>query len=374
MSWSTHELILSETSGLVIFINRWILKVLSPPNQRRWKGFISQGRARSGLSVLFTLFLFSMFAEVWSNQRPLILVRDVPLAENSAETVRRTFFPVIVNYAAGEVGVFDSFVVDYKEMVGKDKEAGKNTFAIFPPNPWGPYFQSSVNLAPPSREHWLGTDNLGRDVTARLLYGIRVSLSYGFLFWLGSFFIGTVVGAIQGYFGGLADFLTERFKELGEIVPFLSVIILVNGLTHSQSFWVTLGVVVAFAWIGISSQMRAQFLALRKREFCEAARGLGGSHFRVIFIHILPNALTPILTFAPFTISGGISVLAVLDYLGFGLNPPTPSLGELLAQGRNYIEIAPWLLIAPTVALAVMLISINLVGESLRQAFDPKKS
>ena len=156
-------------------------------------------------------------------------------------------------------------------------------------------------------------------------------------------------------------------------MPFLSVVILVNGLMKSDSFWLTLMVVVFFSWAGVSSQLRAQVLSLRKREFVEAARAAGSGHARIIFTHILPNALTPILTLTPFTVSGGIATLAVLDYLGFGLAPPTPSLGELLQEGRIYIQNAVWLLITPTVALSWMLISINLIGESLREAFDPRK-
>ena len=249
---------------------------------------------------------------------------------------------------------------------------GKDTVVLFALNRWDPYIQTADVLQGPSRAHWIGTDNLGRDVMARLLYGIRVSLSYGLLYWLFAYFIGILVGSVQGYFAGRLDFVLERLKELAEVIPFLSVVILVNGLTKSQSFFVTLMVVVALGWLGIASQVRAQFLALRKREFCEAAIALGGGPGRVIFKHILPNALTPVLTLTPFAISLGISTLATLDFLGFGLNPPTPSLGELLAQGRNYIATAPWLLLAPTVALALMLISINLVGESLRQAFDPR--
>jgi microcin C transport system permease protein len=151
------------------------------------------------------------------------------------------------------------------------------------------------------------------------------------------------------------------------------VVILVNGLMKSDSFWVTLAVVVLFSWVGVASQLRAQFLSLRKLEFCDAARAAGASHARIIFKHILPNGITPILTLTPFTVSGGIATLAVLDYLGFGLSPPTPSLGELLQQGRANIQNAMWLLITPTIALSWMLISINLIGESLREAFDPRK-
>ena len=355
-------------------MNGLILRFLSPPNQRRWRNFTRQRRAQVGMTIFFSVLVFSMTAEIWSNHKPLVLVRDVPVAEGSTEMERRWFFPAFVNYSASQLGVFDAFVVDYKDMVKVDREQGKNTTAIFPINAWDPFIQADQTLAPPSGDHWLGTDNLGRDVSARLLYGIRVSLTYGLIFWLATYLIGIIVGAIQGYLGGMVDFVSERVKELFEIIPFLSTVILINGLMKDQSsFFVTLFVVVVLSWVSIASQLRAQFLSLRRRDFCEAARAMGAGNTRIIFKHILPNALTPILTLTPFTIASGITILAILDYLGFGMNPPTPSIGELLQQGRQYITNAPWILIAPTAALTIMLISINLIGESLRQAFDPKK-
>lgn len=337
-------------------------RFLSPLTLRRWKGFFRQKRAWVGLSGFILVFFFSMTAEIWSNSKPIVLKFE-----------GKTFFPALVNYPATDFGITDSFVVDFKELVKTQKESGKEVFAMFPVNPWNPYEQTPNVMAAPSSEHWLGTDSLGRDVSARLIYGTRVSLAYGLMVWIFSMLIGVTIGATQGYFAGNVDFFTERFKELIEILPFLSVVILVNGLMKADSFWITLGVVVAFTWISSSSQLRAQFLSLRKRDFCEAARAAGATDTRIIFKHILPNALTPILTLTPFSISGGIATLAVLDYLGFGLNPPTPSLGELLQQGRTYIQNAAWLLVSPTIMLSVMLISINLIGESLREAFDPRK-
>ncbi len=339
-----------------------IASSMSPLTKRRWNGFFRQKRAWVGLIGFGSILFFSMTAEIWSNSKPLIMKRDGNI-----------YFPSLVNYPAVDFGITDSFVVDYREMVKKEKEEGKPTWALFPINQWDPLEQTPDVMAAPSSAHWIGTDSLGRDVTARLLYGLRVSLAYGLLFWAACFIIGVTVGAIQGYFAGNVDFFTERLKELIEILPFLSVVILVNGLMKSDSFWITLSVVVAFSWSGVSSQLRAQFLSLRKLEFCDAARAAGAGHARIIFKHILPNSLTPILTLTPFTVSGGIATLAVLDYLGFGLSPPTPSIGELLQQGRTYIQNAVWLLIAPTAALTWMLISINLIGESLREAFDPRK-
>lgn len=334
----------------------------SPLTVRRWRSFFRQKRAWVGLIGFVSVFFFSMTAELWSNNKPILMRRN-----------GEWFVPALKNYPAAVFEITDSFVVDFKELIKKDQEAGKDTKAWFPVNPWDPLEQGSQVMVGPSAEHWLGTDSLGRDVTARLIYGLRVSLSYGLMFWFACFLIGVTIGCVQGYFAGTLDFYTERFKELIEILPFLSVVILVNGLMKADSFWVTLFVVVLFSWVGIASQLRAQVLALRNREFCEAARAAGARHGRIVFTHILPNALTPILTLTPFTVSGGITTLAVLDYLGFGLSPPTPSLGELLQQGRSYIQNAAWLLIAPTVALSWMLISINLIGESLREAFDPRK-
>ncbi len=335
---------------------------MRPLTRRRWKSFFRQKRAWIGLFGFLSVFLFSMTAELWSNSKPLILKRE-----------GHWYFPALISYTAAEFGITDSFVVDYRELVKKEKEEGKPVWAMFPLNQWDPYEQTSDVMVAPSKTHWIGTDSLGRDVFARLLYGLRVSLSYGLMFWALCFAIGITIGSIQGYFAGNVDFFTERLKELIEILPFLSVVILVNGLMKSDSFWVTLAVVVAFSWSGIASQLRAQFLSLRKLEFCDAARAAGAGHARIIFKHILPNGITPILTMTPFSVSGGIATLAILDYLGFGLSPPTPSLGELLQQGRTYIQNAVWLLVTPTLALSWMLISINLIGESLREAFDPRR-
>lgn len=353
----------------------FLTKKMTPMTRRNWNAFFAQRRAKIGLFTLFVVMFFSFTAELWSNQKPLILIRDVSISGTDVPSrERKFFFPAFLNYSVQEFGIEDSFVVDFREILETDKSEGRFSFAIFPLNQWDPYIQTSDVLAPSSGNHLLGTDNLGRDVLARLIYGLRVSLFFGIMYWLGTFLIGISAGAVQGYFGGKTDFIVERTKELLEILPFLSIIILVNGLTQNGSIWVTLGVVLIFTWIGISAQMRAQFLSLRKREYCEAGRAIGSSHWHIITHHILPNALTPIITFSPFAISAGISILTTLDYLGFGLMPPTPSLGELLGQGQEYIRSSLSLLLAPAITLLIVLFSINLVGEALRQAFDPRKS
>lgn len=335
-----------------------------------------QRRAVFGLIIFWIIFFFSMTAELWSHHYPLLIVRDTPVSHpedgSAPVTKRKIFFPALITYSVEDFGIEDAFTVDFNQLLADDAAAGKDTFAIFPFNPWDPYIQTSDVLAAPSPTHRFGTDNLGRDVLARLIYGIRVSLSFGLIVWILSYILGVIIGVCQGYFIGKFDFIVERFKELAEIIPFLTVVILVNGITKSNSFTVTLGIVLLFFWINISSQMRAQVLGLRQRDFAEACRAMGGGSARIIFKHILPNALTPVLTLTPFAIAAGISTLTVLDYLGFGLSPPTPSIGELLAQGRAYITNAAWLLIAPTSALVMLLIAINMIGESLRNAFDPR--
>ena len=338
----------------------------SPLIQRRLNVFWRQRRARVGLAMFSALFLVAMTSELWSHQNPLLLARG------NVDGSMRFYFPAFVDYPAEDFAVEDAFVVDYNQIYDTDRQAGRKIWAIWPMNRWDPYVQTPEVMVPPSKDHWMGTDNLGRDVTARLLYGMRVSLSFGLLLWALSFTGGVIIGVCQGYFVGRFDFFVERAKELAEIIPFLSVVILVNGIIKGQGFLLTLGIVLLFAWISISSQMRAQVLALRQREFADAVIAMGGTHMRIIFRHILPNALTPILTLTPFAISAGIGTLTVLDYLGFGLSPPTPSIGELLAQGRNYITNAIWLLLAPTVALVLLLVSINMIGEALREAFDPR--
>lgn len=337
----------------------------SPLFRRRMNVFWRQRRARVGVFLFSALFILAMTAEIWSHQNPLLLVRKT-------DAGTQFYFPALVTYSADEFGIQDAFVVDFNQLLDSDHQAGHKSWAIWALNQWDPYVQTPDVMAPPSQTHWMGTDNLGRDVTARLLYGMRVSLTFGLLLWAMSFLGGVVIGVCQGYFVGWFDFLVERLKELAEIIPFLSVVILVNGIVKGQGFGLTLGIVLLFAWISISSQMRAQVLALRQREFADAVIAMGGTHTRIIFKHILPNALTPILTLTPFAISAGIGTLTVLDYLGYGLSPPTPSIGELLAQGRNYITNAIWLLLAPTGALALLLVSINMIGEAMREAFDPR--
>jgi microcin C transport system permease protein len=218
----------------------------------------------------------------------------------------------------------------------------------------------------------MGTDDRGRDVLSRLLYGYRVSMTYALGVWLITYFLGTVAGGFMGYKGGVFDFLSQRFIEVLSSLPYLSVLIILIDIFEPN---ITLLIVITsiFGWIGISYYMRAEFLKLRNFEFVEAGRALGMSTSRILFKHILPNALGPLITFSPFAIAGGVTALVGLDYLGFGVQPPTPSWGELLNQGKELYSIAWWLALYPSLFLFGTLTFFNLIGEGFRYAFDPKK-
>lgn len=334
---------------------------------RKFNHFIKQKKAIIGIVIFLIIALLSIFANFVANDKPILLFRKT-IEKNEL----KIYFPAVVNYTPHDFAITDAFIVDYQELHKSDLKLGNWYWSLNPIVPWHPEAQTDFVLSPPSEQHWLGTDNLGRDIFARLIYGSRFSLGFGIALWLISYTIGVLIGALQGYFLGVFDFVLERFKELAAIIPMLTMVILVTAITKSQTFWIILFLVVVFGWMGIASQIRAAVLSLRTREFCEASLALGGSHWRVLLKHILPNSLTPIITLSPFAIEGGVSLLAALDYLGFGLPPPTPSLGELMAQGRDNIQNAPWVLISPVVAILMILISISLIGQALREAFDPK--
>lgn len=223
---------------------------------------------------------------------------------------------------------------------------------------------------PPIKGHWMGIDSSGRDVLARILYGLRTSLTFGFLLVILAMFLGTALGAIQGYFGNHVDMLGQRFTEIWSALPFLYVMILL-GAVYGRGFMLLLICYAIFNWIGISYYIRAEFLRLRHLPFVEAARSLGLPHRTIIFRHILPNSLTPLITFFPFNLVGAIGSLAALDYLGFGLPPPTPSWGELLQQAQQF-RWAWWLILYPALALFIVMLLGVFVGEGIRNVYDPR--
>jgi microcin C transport system permease protein len=258
--------------------------------------------------------------------------------------------------------------IDYREL-----KMGPNDYSIWPIVQWDPY-ESNGKVdsypSPPSHNNYFGTDDRGRDVLTRLLYGFKYSISYAVAVWFISLCIGTLLGGTMGYFGGKVDFVGQRVVEILSTVPqFFLLIILIS--IFAPSLFMLIVISCVFSWIGISYYIRGEFLKNRNREFVEAARSLGASNFKIIFKHILPNSMTPIITFAPFTIAGQIVGLAALDYLGFGLQVPTPSWGELLAQAQKNYTIAWWLAFYPSLALFVVLVLLSLIGQGVRDAMDP---
>lgn len=324
---------------------------------KRWRRFKSKRAAVVSCWILFIACFFSFTAEFWANSKPIYLKHN-----------GKSYFPVFKTYPASEFGVLDSISVDYRDL-----ELADDDYAIWPIIQWDP-FESNKEIdeypGPPTAENWMGTDDRGRDVLTRLLYGLRYNIIYAVFVWILTFIIGTVLGGFMGYFGGRIDFFGQRVVEVLSTVPYLLLlIILISIFKPSLSLLIIISCV--FGWIGISYYVRGEFLKNRRKDFVEAARALGAGHNRIFFKHILPNSLTPLITFSPFTIAAGISSLAALDYLGFGLMPPTPSWGELLSQAQKNFTIAWWLALFPSLALFATLTMMNFIGEGVRDAVDP---
>jgi microcin C transport system permease protein len=262
--------------------------------------------------------------------------------------------------------------MDYRKLEFNEERGDK---AIWPVIKWNPFESNTeVDVYPsePSSENWMGTDDRGRDILTRLLYGLRYSMTFAISTWLLTFITGTILGGIMGYFGGRTDFWGQRIVEVLSTVPQFFLLIIIISIFHPTLF---LLVVLSslFGWISISYYVRGEYLRNRKKEFVEAARALGAGHVRIFFKHLLPNSLSPIITFSPFVIAGNITALASLDYLGFGLTPPTPSWGELLNQAQKYFTEGWWLAAYPSLALFLTLTMLSLIGEGVRDAMDPKE-
>lgn len=325
---------------------------------KRYRRFKKDRVAVLSVWILLTMFFFSFTAELWANNHPHVLKYHGKL-----------YFPLVKDYHPTEFGRDDIYVMDYRAL-----EMAEGDWAVWPLIQWDAY-ESNKTVdtypSPPTKSNWFGTDESGRDVTTRVLYGFRYSMMFSIGAWLASYAIGILLGSIMGYAGGKTDLIGQRIVEIIESMPIILILLtMISIFTPSLLFLVLFYSI--FSWTGISAYMRAQFLQLRKREYVEAAQALGANHRRVIGKHILPNGLTPIITFSPFVISGNVSVLSFLDYLGLGLTPPTPSWGELLSQAQKWFTIAPWLVWAPLIALFVTLLLLINIGIAVRDAFDSR--
>ncbi len=328
-------------------------------SKKRWRRFKARKSAVASLIVLLLLIFFSFTAEMWANNRPILM-------KFSGEW----YVPVFKEYHPSVFGA-EGNQTDYRELKLADSD-----WALWPPLKWDP-LESNRTLerypAPPSNENLLGTDDRGRDVFVRLIYGFRYSMFFALLVWILESFMGITLGAIMGYAGGWVDLFGQRVIEVLESLPWLLLLITLVSI-FSADMWLLVTLTAIFGWVGISLYIRAEFLKLRKLEFVEAAKAQGSSRARVIFKHILPNSLTPWITLSPFLISGNISSLAALDFLGFGIKAPTPSWGELLNQAKDNFQNAWWLAVYPSLALFITLVLLNLIGEAVRDALDPRKT
>ena len=361
---------------------------LSPINKRRWQNFKTNRRGYWSLWIFLVLFVVTLFAEFIANDKPLYLRYD-----------GKSYFPVFFTYPETAFGGDFETAADYRDPYLQKLIADKGGGMIWPPIRYS-YDTHNLDLPTPAPSkptwllteaecrsvvqrkdlkrcsdleyNWLGTDDQGRDVLARLIYGFRVSVLFGLILTIVSSVIGVAAGAVQGYFGGWIDLLFQRFIEIWTSVPGLYLLLIISSVLI-PGFFVLLGILLLFSWVRLVGLVRAEFLRGRNFEYIQAARALGVSNAVIIFRHLLPNAMVATLTFLPFIMSSSVMTLTALDFLGFGLPPGSPSLGEMLSQGKANVQ-APWLGLAGFFTVALMLSLLIFVGEAVRDAFDPRKT
>tara|TARA_B100000745_G_scaffold271375_1_gene198717 strand:+ start:76 stop:1101 length:1026 start_codon:yes stop_codon:yes gene_type:complete len=337
---------------------------LSPINKRRLDNFMSNKRGWYSFWIFTLLFLISIFANFIANDKPLLIKYN-----------NQIYFPVIKEYSETMFGGDFETEADYRDPYVKGL-INNNGWMIWPIIPYT-YNTIIRDLAvpapaPPSKKNWLGTDDQARDVLARLIYGFRISILFGFTLTFFSMIIGVSAGAIQGYFGGKTDLFFQRFMEIWSAIPTLYVLIILASIVQ-PNFWWLLAILLLFSWMGYVGVVRAEFLRARNFDYVRAARALGVSNFKIMLRHLLPNATVATITFLPFSLSASVTALSGLDFLGFGLPPGSASLGEMVNQGRNNLH-APWLGLTSFFTLGLMLGLLVFVGEAIRDALDPRKT
>jgi len=338
--------------------------VLTPINQRRFENFRKNRRGWCSLWIFIVLFSLSLFAELIANDRPLLVSYDGGL-----------YFPFIKQYAETEFGGEFDTEADYKDefVINLINEKG---FIVYPVIP---FYYDTINYdlrtpapSPPDNVNWFGTDDQGRDVFSRVIYGFRISVLFGLCLTFFSSIVGVIAGAIQGYYGGRTDLIFQRIIEIWSSLPMLFLLIILSSIVQ-PNFWWLLGIMMLFSWMSLVGVVRAEFLRGRNLDYVKAAKALGLKDSAIMFKHILPNAVVSTLTFMPFILTSSITTLTALDFLGFGLPIGEPSLGELISQGKANLQ-APWLGIAAFVVLSLMLTLLVFIGEAVRDAFDPRNT
>jgi microcin C transport system permease protein len=360
----------------------------SPLSRRRWQNFKANRRGYWSLWIFSVLFVVTLFAEVIANDRPFFIEYD-----------GHWYWPAIVNYSETTFGGDFETTADYRDPYLQKQIADKGGTILWPPIRYS-YDTHNLDLPTPAPSkptwmlteaecsgvvgrkglsgcrdleyNWLGTDDQGRDVLARLIYGFRISVLFGLILTLASSVIGVIAGGVQGYFGGWVDLTFQRLIEVWTAIPSLYLLLILSSVLV-PGFFVLLGILLLFSWVALVSLVRAEFLRGRNFEYIQAARALGVSDRVIMLRHLLPNAMVATMTFLPFIVSSSVMTLTALDFLGFGLPPGSPSLGELLAQGKANVQ-APWLGLAGFFTVATMLSLLIFVGEAVRDAFDPRKT
>jgi microcin C transport system permease protein len=364
------------------------LIAVSPLNRRRWLNFKANRRGYLSFWIFLTLFVLSLFAEFIANDKPYYIRVD-----------GKSYFPAVFTYAETDFGGDFETAADYRDPFLQKLIAEKGGTMLWPlvrydysthnldlptPAPSKPTWmltekeceavvkKKGLSSCHDLEYNWLGTDDQGRDVVARLIYGFRISVLFGLILTIISSVIGVAAGAVQGYFGGWTDLLFQRFIEIWTSIPALYLLLIISSVLV-PGFFVLLGILLLFSWVSLVGLVRAEFLRGRNFEYVQAARALGVSNPSIMFRHLLPNAMVATMTFLPFILSSSVMTLTALDFLGFGLPPGSPSLGELLSQGKSNVQ-APWLGLAGFFSVAIMLSLLIFIGEAVRDAFDPRKA
>ncbi len=334
----------------------------NPINQRRWENFKNNKRGWYSLWIFTALFTVALFSEIVANDKPVIVSYD-----------EQIYFPFLFTYSELEFGGEFETEADYRDEYVAELINAKG-YLIFPPIPFSyntiNYDLTTPAPSPPDSVNWLGTDDQGRDVLARILYGFRISVIFGITLTVFSTIIGVFAGAIQGYYGGKLDLIMQRLIEIWNALPMLFLLIILASIV-TPNFWWLLGIMLLFSWMSLVGIVRAEFLRGRNLDYVKAAKALGLDDKTIMIRHVLPNAMVSTLTFMPFILTSSITTLTALDFLGFGLPVGDPSLGELIAQGKANLQ-APWLGISAFAVLSIMLSLLVFIGEAVRDAFDPR--
>ncbi|UIF85067.1 ABC transporter permease [Cupriavidus sp. UYPR2.512] len=333
------------------------------PRQRAWQRFRRNRRGYWSLVIFVVIFMLSLGAELLSSNRPLVV-----------HYKGEWYFPIVKVYPETTFDGDFATPADYLDPYIRDRITTNGNFAVFPLNHYSydslNYFAKEPNPAPPSAENWLGTDDRGRDILARLLYGFRVSVLFGMALTVIGVLVGTLTGALMGFFGGRFDLFSQRAIEIWSSMPELYLLIIFASI-FEPSLALLIILLSLFGWMGLSDYVRAEFYRNRSLDYVKAARALGLSNVQIMWRHILPNSLTPVITFLPFRMSAAILALTSLDFLGMGVPPTTPSLGELLAQGKANLD-AWWISLSTFAVLVVTLLLLTFMGDALRDAFDTR--